>query len=330
MKLYFAPLEGIATHSYRRAFHECFSGIDKFYTPFLSPSEYCTIHPKEKREILPDNNLGVKTVPQILTNRSEYFIRTAHELRENYGYEEVNLNLGCPSGTVVSKGKGAGFLARREELHHFLEDIFAASEVRISIKTRLGMEEPEEFQELLPIFNEYPLHELIVHPRVKKEGYKGVPHWDMFEAAVQESKSPLCYNGDIRTLEDYKRMREAFPSVERLMIGRGLLANPMLAEQIVCYEQKPGETGSLNAALSPDTEEHAAVETMSRLKTFHDRLYAAHLAEIGDINTLFKMKEFWSYFGERFPGKEKYLKQIKKAGRRGNYEAAVSQVFESE
>lgn len=308
MKLYFAPLEGIATQIYRRAFHECFSGIDKFYTPFLSPSEHCTIHPKEKREVLPENNAGMETVPQILTNKTEYFIRTAHELKEAYGYEEVNLNLGCPSGTVVSKGKGAGFLARKEELRRFLDDIFKAPEVRISIKTRLGMEEPEEFPSLLSIFNEYPLHELIIHPRVKKEGYKGIPHWDVFAEAVKESRSPLCYNGDIRTLEDYRRMREAFPSVERLMIGRGLLANPLLAEQIG------------GSAVCP--------EDIPRLKGFHDKLYAAYRMELqGDVNVLFKMKEFWVHFGTQFPEKESSLKQIRKASRLSAYEAAVRQIF---
>lgn len=310
MELYFAPLEGIATHIYRRAFCECFSGIDKFYTPFLSPSERCTIHPKEKREVLPENNAGMETVPQILTNKSEYFIRTAHELKEAYGYEEINLNLGCPSGTVVSKGKGAGFLSKKEELHRFLEDIFAAPEVRISVKTRLGMEEPEEFYDLLPMFNEYPLHELIIHPRVKKEGYKGVPHWDVFAEAVKESRNPLCYNGDICTLDDYGRMKKAFPSIERLMIGRGLLANPLFAEQI------------RGSAVHP--------EDILRLKGFHDKLYAAYRAELGDINVLFKMKEFWVYFGTQFPEKESSLKQIRKAGRLSVYEAAVRQVFRQE
>lgn len=324
MKLYFAPLEGVAKHMYRRAFHECFSGIDKFYTPFLSPSEHCTIHPREKEEVLPENNPGMEVVPQILTNQSEYFLRTARKLKESYGYEEINLNLGCPSGTVVSKGKGAGFLARKEELHRFLEEIFADSPVKISIKTRLGMEEPEEFYELLPMFNEYPLYELIIHPRVKTEGYKGVPHWDIFETAVRESKNPLCYNGDIRTLDDYKRMREVFPSVERLMIGRGLLANPMLAERIKSYEA--GETDAVDF-----NKDFACFNGTVRLKEFHDKLYASYLAEIqGDINVLFKMKEFWVYFGEQFPEQEKCLKQIKKANKRSNYETAVRQIFGEE
>lgn len=318
MKLYFAPLEGIATHIYRRAFHQCFSGIDKFYTPFLSPSEHCTIHPREKKEILPGNNAGMETVPQILTNKPEYFIRTAHELKEVYGYEEVNLNLGCPSGTVVSKGKGAGFLARKDELHRFLEEIFVAPEVRISVKTRLGMEEPEEFFDLLPMFNEYSLHELIIHPRVKKEGYKGVPHWDVFAEAVKESRNPLCYNGDIRTLSDYRRMKEAFPPVGRLMIGRGLLANPMLAEQIKEYEVNTDAVLEITA-------------DVARLQNFHDKLYAAYRAEMqGDINVLFKMKEFWVHFGMQFPEKEKCLKQIRKADRLSIYEAAVRQIFQKE
>ena len=317
-------MEGITKHIYRRAFFECFSGIDKFYTPFLSPNANRAIQPKEKKDLLPENNPGMTVVPQILTNQSDYFIRAAHELKEGYGYTEVNLNLGCPSGTVVSKGKGAGFLARTDELHRFLEDIFANPEVKISVKTRLGMTGPEEFHELLPLFNEYPLHELIVHPRVQKEGYKGVPHRELFAWAVRESRNPLCYNGDICTVGDYEKLRNEFPSLECVMIGRGLLANPMLAEQIMKYESQAEGTSGERAA----TTEQFCKTDIARLKKFHDKVYAAYRVEMqGDTNVLFKMKEFWVYFGTQFPGKEKYLKQIKKANRLSEYEAAVRGIF---
>ena len=323
MKLYFAPLEGIATQIYRRAFHECFSGIDKFYTPFLSPSEHCTIHPKEKREVLPENNAGMETVPQILTNKTEYFIRTAHELKEAYGYEEVNLNLGCPSGTVVSKGKGAGFLGDLEGLDAFFAQVFAKAEVKVSVKTRVGISSPEEFYRILEVYNRYPLQELIVHPRVRKDFYKNKPDWGIFAEAVRRSGNPLCYNGDIFTLADYVKFRKEFPTVGKVMLGRGLLVNPALAQQAREWERQ-AEAKAKGAAYVPafyplDKE---------KARSFHDCLFEAYREELsGDTNLLFKMKELWSYMACLFTNYEKYWKKIKKASRLCEYGEAVNRLF---
>lgn len=194
------------------------------------------------------------------------------------------------------------------------------------------MTDPEEFYDLHPMFNEYPLHELIIHPRIQKEGYRGAPHRDIFADAVRDSKNPLCYNGDIRTVEDYQRMCEEFPTVNRVMIGRGLLSNPMLVEWIREAETAEGvekqgvAQGSIpeGEALAQNGVRILTQNERARLKNFHDKLYASYRAEIeGDINVLFKMKEFWAYFGAQFPEKEKCLKQIRKAGRLSEYEAAV-------
>ena len=314
MEVYFAPLEGITGYVYRSAFHSFYTGIDKYFIPFLSPNQNRALSPKEIRDVLPEHNRGMYAVPQILTNRAEYFLRAAKELKEEYGYQEVNLNLGCPSRTVVSKGKGAGFLENPEELDAFLEEVFEKAEIRVSVKTRIGMDSPEEFAPLLEVFNKYPLHELIVHPRLQKDYYRNVPNWNVFADAVQKSRNPLCYNGDIFTPEDYKKLKTEFPNTDRIMLGRGLLMNPELAE-IIKAERRSGTKAEEKMDLK-------------RLKAFHDRLYRDYgQAMSGDKNVLFKMKEFWSYAEKLFPGEEKILKKIKKATRLCDYEQAVRVLF---
>lgn len=307
MEIYFAPMEGMTGYVYRNAFHSLYSGVDKYFTPFLSPNQNKAVSPKERMDIEPEHNKGMKVVPQILTNNSELFIKAAKELEETYGYKEVNLNLGCPSRTVTAKGKGAGFLGKREELDAFLDKIFEKVNINISIKTRIGVESPEEFAHLLKIYNKYPLRELIIHPRLQIDNDKGKPNWKEFARAVEESSFPLCYNGDIFTVGDYEHLKKEFPGIERIMLGRGLLRNPMLAEAL----KNRGEESD-----------------KKRLWEFHNRLYEAYKEVMsGDRNVLFKMKEFWAYGGFSFPGEEKILKKIKKASKLRDYEKAVESLF---
>lgn len=315
MEIYFAPLEGITGYIYRNAFHDFFTGIDKYFTPFLSPNQNRALNPKEIRDVLPENNRGMYVVPQILTNRAEYFLRSAEELEERYGYGEVNINLGCPSRTVVTKGKGAGFLAKPEELDAFFEEIFGKVKSKVSVKARIGVDEPKEFRHLMEIFNKYPLYELIIHPRVQKDYYNNTPDWEAFGEAVGTSRNSLCYNGDIFTLEDYRRLKARFPEIKKLMLGRGLLMNPMLAEMIKAEEAGEAKAGDI-------------VTDKKRLRGFHDRLYADYKAAMsGDKNVLFKMKEFWVYAGNLFPEEEKLLKGIKKSTRLWEYDRAVEGIL---
>lgn len=328
MELYFAPLEGITGYLYRNAYQDYFSGIDKYFTPFLSPNRNRALNPKEIRDILPENNKAIPLVPQILTNCGEFFLRAAQELEEKYGYEEVNLNLGCPSRTVAAKGKGAGFLAKPEELDCFFQEVFEKIRIRVSVKTRIGVDEPEEFRHLMKIFNKYPLHELIIHPRVQKDYYENSPDWKVFGEAAEISRNPVCYNGDIFTVEDFKRFRAEFPKADRVMLGRGLLRNPLLAEEIKREMETP------DMASAAEGQEHNPAgggwvqEDVERMKDFHDRLYADYRSVMyGEKNVLFKMKEFWVYAGFSFPGAEKCLKKIKKASRLAEYEGAVGEIW---
>lgn len=308
MKLYLAPLEGITGWIFRSALYECFGGFDKYFVPFIRPNQMGHFSAREKKDILPEHNKGMYTVPQILTNRPEDFIRTAEKLKE-YGYEEINLNLGCPSKTVVTKGRGSGFLAYPDRLDDFLYDVFEKCDIRISVKTRLGMDEPEEFHRILEIFNKYPLEELIIHPRVQKDFYKNIPNIEVFAEAFEKSGNPVCYNGDIFTVEDYKRFTHMQPDVDCVMMGRGVLADPALARKI------RGGTGT----------------DAAELRRFHDLLFAGYCEEMsGDRTILYKMKEIWTYLAPVFTNYKKYAKKIKKAEKCAVYEKIVDELFEKE
>lgn len=308
MKFYFAPLEGINGYVYRNAYHRYFGEIDKYFTPFLKPNQFGRFSSREKNDILPEHNVGMNTVPQVLTNSAEDFVRTARRLKE-YGYEEINLNLGCPSKTVVTKKRGSGFLAFPEELDHFLEEIFSELNMRISIKTRIGKESPDEFPHLLEIFRKYPLSELIVHPRVQVDFYKNTPNWEMFRMALADGNRNICYNGDIFSVEDYERFRTAFPEVECVMLGRGILANP----GIVCMLKGK------------------EVPSKKTLRAFHDQIYTDYQTVLsGERDVLFKMKELWQNMAPLFTNYEKYAKTIRKAVRLAAYERAVEALFAEE
>ena len=194
MHIYFAPLEGITTYPYRNLHHKYFGGVEKYFTPFLAPGPEQGMSVKEMRDVLPENNAGVLVVPQILTNRAGDFLLASKKLSE-MGYREINLNLGCPSGTVTAKKKGSGFLLYPDDLDRFFDEVFSDAAVRngeflVSVKTRIGKNEVEEWPELMQVYNRYPIHELTVHPRIQKEFYKGTPHLDVFADILKESRNP--------------------------------------------------------------------------------------------------------------------------------------------
>lgn len=310
MQFYMAPMEGLTGFVYRNAYHKNFGDVDKYFTPFLQGKKLST---KEIRDILPEHNVGMQVVPQILTNRAEEFCATAAEVQQ-YGYQTVNLNLGCPSGTVVARNRGAGFLALPEELDRFLSEIFDKCPTKISIKTRIGIENPMEWEQLLKIYERYPMEELIIHPRLQKDFYKNTPNREAFFEAARENKMPLCYNGDIHTKRDYAEFMTklseekgiAKDRVTAVMLGRGLMKNPGLIGEIRGQERV----------------------TKEKLRSFHDDVLEGYLGVMsGERNTLFRMKELWSYLGQSFAAPEKTLKKIRKAQRITEYTAAVNQLF---
>ena len=315
MKFYLAPMEGLTGFVFRNAYQKHFGDIDTYFTPFINNKK---MNYKEIKDILPEHNKGMHVVPQILTNRAEDFLAIAKELG-NYGYESVNLNLGCPSGTVVTKHRGAGFLAVPEELDHFLEEIFADCPLRISVKTRIGINDAGEWERILSIYEKYPMEELIIHPRVQKDFYNNTPDMDAFLYAVENSRHTLCYNGDICSVDDYKAWTQKMEGKDRehgsgstaqhtehMMLGRGILKNPGLVGELMG---------------------HAPI-TKDQFHAFHDDVLKGYLDVMsGERNTLFRMKELWFYFAKYFTEPEKYVKQIKKTQRVAEYRVIVDNLF---
>ena len=305
MKFYLAPMEGITGHIYRNSYEKYFHNIDKYFTPFIVPNQSVSLKTKELKDLLPHNNKGLNIVPQILTNDAEGFILTANKLKQ-LGYEEINLNLGCPAGTVVSKKRGSGFLAYPEELDKFLDEIYKIDNMKISIKTRLGKERADEFYKLIEIYNKYPLEELIIHPRTREDFYGNTPNLEVFKDALKLSKHSICYNGDIFTLNSYNKIINEFPEVNKVMLGRGILANPGLIGEI-------------------KNNEFANKEI---IKMFHDEIFEKYTILLNeDKNAMYRMKELWGYMSHIFTNNKKYYKKIKKAQKAIDYKNAVNSLF---
>lgn len=308
MKFYLAPLEGITGFTYRNSYNKTFNNIDKYFTPFIVPNTSKSLKTRELRDILPENNKNIHVVPQILTNDSEGFINTSRKLQE-LGYNEINLNLGCPSGTVVSKNRGSGFLAKLEELDIFLEEIFKMDDIKISVKTRIGKDSPEEFYNIIKVYNKYPIHELIIHPRTRQDFYGNKPNLEVFKDGLALSTNPVCYNGDIFTAEDYTKIEKAFPELNTVMLGRGILANP-------------GLVGLIKDNLQLDKK---------LLKAFHDELLDNYMELYKDKNiAMLRMKELWTYMLYIFSDNKKYGKKIKKSQDLNDYKSAVFTLFEEQ
>lgn len=287
MQFYMAPMQSLTEFVFRNAYHKHFHNIDKYFTPFLSDRRLSN---KDKNEVLPEHNEGMHVVPQIMANDTEVFLEIVKQL-EQYGYKEVNLNLGCPSGTVVPKKRGAGLLADLDMLDHFLEGIYDKSPLPISIKTRIGMESPTEWEKIQTIYQKYPIKELIIHPRLQQDQYKNHPDLEMFEEALNNLTYPICYNGDLHSAEQLNHFTEQFPQVEIVMLGRGILKNP-------------GLIGEANGEVPVNNK---------TLLAFHNDILDGYKEFIsGDINVLYKMKEWWTYLGESYKGEKTAEKQIKK------------------
>jgi len=301
MRHYLAPMEGITDSIYRRLHHQYFGGVDRYYMPFLSPTQHRVLTHKEDRELPLADSVGFTAVPQVLTKHAEDFLWAAQVCLDR-GYEEVNLNLGCPSGTVVSKGKGSGMLRDLNALDAFLHEVFAKSPLPVSVKTRLGLESTEEFPGILEVYNRYPIRELTIHPRVRKAFYSGGVDIEMFRYAVEHSKNSLCYNGNLNSLEDIRHVSGQFPQIDAVMIGRGLIGDPGMLI--------PGGT------------------TADQLWQFHDALLDTYTEAFGSArNAMFRLKENWHFLICRFDGGEKQWKRLRKTTDITEFRSITEEIF---
>jgi len=296
MRYYFAPMEGLTDSVYRRLHHKYFGGVDRYYMPFLSPTVHRQLTHKEERELPFADTESFRAVPQLMTKVAEDFLWAAEQCRIR-GYDEVNLNLGCPSGTVVAKGKGSGMLSDPGALDAFLDSIFSGATLPVSVKTRLGIAASEEFPAILEVFNRYPIKELTVHPRVRRQFYSGDVDMQMFRYCLENSKNPVCYNGDLSSPAQAEGL-----GVASVMIGRGLIADPGMLT--------PGGTKK------------------DALEAFLKELLETYLILFGGSrNAMFRMKEHWGMLIGQFEGSEKLGKRLRKTTDLAEYRSITAEIL---
>ena len=308
MQYYTAPMEGLTDRIWRQAHQRWFGAPGapaRYYAPFLSPPENRVLIKKKMAELDPAANPGAPVIPQLLAKDGALAAWMVTELRK-LGYTEVNLNFGCPSGTVTAKGKGAGMLRDPAKLEAFLDEFFSRTEGPVSVKTRLGVTRPEEFDAILDIYNRYPICELTIHPRVMRQLYRGEADRAAFAACLPRCRMPVCYNGDITTPAQLAALEAEHPSLSGIMVGRGLIADPALLRQAV----------------------GGAPVRKEELRGYLDELYHGYTALFGASScAVSRMKAHWHYLIYRFEGAEPLEKQLRKAREGWEYEVVVNQIF---
>ena len=308
MNYYAAPMEGLTDRIWRQVHQKWFGAADaptRCYAPFLSPPENRVLIPKKMAELAPEANAGTVVIPQLLARDGELAAWMIGEVRK-LGYTEVNLNFGCPSGTVTAKGKGAGMLRDPARLDAFLDAVFSAVEGPVSVKTRIGVQKPEEFAALLDIYNRYPICELTIHPRVMKQLYRGQADRAAFAAALPECRMPVCYNGDVTTPEELHALEAEFPQLSGIMVGRGLIADPAL------FRRARG----------------GAPASREELRGYCDDLYHGYTEAFGAAScAVSRMKAHWFYLIHRFEGADPLEKPLRKAREGWEYETVVNRIF---
>ena len=318
MRIYFAPMQGVTGWPYRQTHLKHYDGIDRYYMPFISVHQSRSMKGGEKRDLQPDHNVSGRMVPQLLPGGAEDSLAYMEQILDA-GYDEVSLNFGCPARTVTTKGKGAGILETPDKLDEYLEHLFTGmtgrlAGLKVSVKTRIGMNDCSAASELIRIYNRYPIAEVQVHARLGKDAYDGVTDKETFRMFYEEIRHPVCYNGDIRSLEDFQNLKEEFPDLAAVMIGRGLVADPMLAEKI-----------------QADMMSENKQEEKKRLILFHDDVCNAwHECYGQEHPAICRMLEIWDYLGASFPGCERKVRKIRKARNLQTYRQLAGEVLMQE
>lgn len=309
-QIYFAPIQGVTNFNYRNVYNKHFNGVDRFYAPYILVKSCSSIKNGKFRDILPENNDVPQLIPQIMSNEADDFIVLAEHCY-NLGYEVVNWNMGCPFPMVARKKRGSGLLPEYDLVDSILDKVCAKVANKISIKVRLGRENSDDILKLLPIFNNYPLVEITIHPRTGVQMYEGTVDLDAFERCLPLSKHEIVFNGDIFSREDYLRVKERFPSIKKWMLARGALANPFLPQMI-----KDGDCLS-------------GGHKFEIIKNFHDNLFDSYIVLLsGPRHVCDKMKEIWSYLFAFFTDGEAFFKKLKRVKSVEDYIALVTLYLE--
>ena len=307
-----SPLQGFTDFRFRNAFNNIFGGIDTFYSPYIRLNGNLAIKAAYERDLLPENNVGLEVIPQIITNDAAEFLFVAKYVQQ-LGYKELNWNLGCPYPMVTKCGMGSGLISDPERIDKILNKVQAESDIIVSMKMRLGYENTEEILQVLPILEKYPIKNVAIHARIGKQLYKGGVHLDAFQECINHTSLKLYYNGDITSVAKFYEMQERFPSIDHWMIGRGLISDPFLPSMI-----------------KSNTTQYPA-NKLELFKEFHDTLFQNYSESLsGSTHLLLKMYHLWEYFSVLFSNPHKALKKIKKAGSIKNYLAAVKEILDTE
>ena len=308
IKIILAPLQGFTDVTFRNIFSTHFQGVDEAVAPFISTMGQGRLKPSRIKDVLIEKNLKMPVVPQILGNVPSDFVFLANHLYQ-MGHKRINWNLGCPHSKIAKKKRGSGLLCFPQDIDEFLDHVMPRIKNSLSVKIRLGRKSKNEIEHLLPVFDKYALEEIILHPRTGVQMYDGSSDHDAFEKAINNTRHTLTYNGDITDTLSFQIVRKRFPKTTRFMIGRGILANPFLAEQI--------------------RDIQTSADMMVRLKNFHDDLFAGYQAIFsGPAHLTGRMKGFWSYLGTSFKNNKKQLKQILKARSIKRYTEMVDAFFD--
>ena len=307
-----SPLQGFTDFRFRNAINKYFGGIDTYYSPYIRLNGKLVIKPSYERDLLPENNIGLEVIPQIITNDADEFLFVSKYVKD-LGYKELNWNLGCPYPMVTKSGMGSGLICNPEKINHILDRVHSESDIIVSMKMRLGYDTTEEILDVLPILDTYPIKNIAIHARIGKQLYKGGVHLDAFQQCIDNTKHKLYYNGDIKSVAKFREMQERFPTIDHWMIGRGLISDPFLPSMI-----------RQNTLEYPKNK-------MELFHAFHDTLYEIYSESLsGSTHLLLKMYHLWEYFAVTFSNPHKVLKKIKKAQSIRNYELAVTEIFKSE
>ena len=307
-----SPLQGFTDFRFRNAFHKYFGGIDTFYSPYIKLNGKLVIKGSYERDILPENNTTLEVIPQIITSDANEFLFVAKYVQE-LGYKELNWNLGCPYPMVAKCGMGSGLIKNTDQIEHILKRVHNETDIIVSMKMRMGYENPTEILDVFPILDQYPIKNIAIHARIGKQLYKGGVDLDSFQNCLAHTKHKLYYNGDITSVAKFQEMQKRFPSIDHFMIGRGLIADPFLPSMI-----------------KNNTTEYPK-NRFEIFEAFHDTIYQEYDAYLsGPTPIRMKMLGFWEYFSESFSNPQKTYKKIKKAGNSKNYEIAVKEIFKGE
>ena len=306
-----SPLQGFTDFRFRNAFHKHFGGIDTFYSPYIKLNGKLVVKGSYERDILPENNTTLEVIPQIITNDAEEFLFVAKYVQQ-FGYKELNWNLGCPYPMVAKCGMGSGLIKNTDQIENILKRVHNETDIIVSMKMRMGYENPTEILDVFPILEQYPIKNIAIHARIGKQLYKGGVDLDSFQKCLDTSKQKIYYNGDITSVAKFKELQEGFQSIDHWMIGRGLIADPFLPSMI-----------------KNNTTEYPK-NRFEIFEAFHDEIYREYDAYLqGPTPIRMKMLGFWEYFSESFSNPQKTFKKIKKAGNSKNYEAAVKEIFKN-